>query len=353
MNTSQQNKQEEKGNIIAPRQLLLHEIAHTLVEARTAKQEALSKPVRKLKIPANHLQALENGNWETLPDDVYVIGFLRQYSKYLGIDLSDEIDRLKNPDYKLTRPLTFPDPPVAPSRLWAWLTGGAFVVLFVLFNVISTDDDPAESTQSHIASVAQSTHQPAENSSSKQEVSVQHAPAKKASAATPTAAAVVADNVTATTATVRKTEIAAATTAKIANKQTEKTDKLVASSAPAVAVAKPAHIPTLPSQPATQAEQPGNTAMHLFRFEAVTAPVWMQIFLPNQAGDGKGRLLKEMLLKKGHSANIRYATETLWITCGNALALRIKVDRKTIVKTGGLGAGKKILRDYRFDINMQ
>lgn len=338
MNNKQENNApKENDSLIAPRQLLLLEIAHKLEQARTAKGQNISKAVNKLKISTSHLQALENGNWDALPDDVYVIGFLRQYSKHLGVDLSDEINRLKNSDYTLTRPLTFPDPPVAPSRLWAWLTGGAFVLLFILFNVISSNNNQEEFAESEPTQLAQNNKQEnvtkADNKTSNGDViknvvknSNKTASLKQESAASAIAAKVKSNPVT----PVKMTSV--------------------------TPVRKPTTITPKKAEKPAQSNRPkqlSNGPIHTFRFEAVTAPVWMQVFLPNKAGDGKGRLLKEMLLKKGHSSNIRYATETLWITCGNALALRIKVDRKTVVKTGQLGSGKKVLRDHRFDIHQQ
>ncbi|RLL53666.1 XRE family transcriptional regulator [Mariprofundus sp. EBB-1] len=348
MNTSQANTPEDNEKLISPRQLLLQEIATMLVEARTAKQQPISKPVRKLKIPANHLQALESGKWDSLPDDVYVIGFLRQYSKYLGIDLSEQIDRLKNPDYTLTRPLTFPDPPVAPSRLWAWLTGGAFVVLFILFNVLNNDDNQDVHVQADNTPAAPGTAQTINNSDdtanaiTPSTVNTTGSDAKSNDPAT--------HNVADTATTLASKQIAEALkNAAVENtavKPASKTNKPASASVNA-------KLKTLPALQQIQPKQQAKTKLHEFRFEAVTAPVWMQIFLPNAAGDGKGRLLKEILLKKGRVSTIRYATETLWITCGNALALRIYVDRKTVVHTGKLGAGKKVLRDYRFDISTQ
>ncbi len=378
MNTNTPPQQDESKELISGRQLLLHEIAHKLEEARAAKKQPITKPERKLKIPANHLRALENGNWDTLPDDVYVIGFLRQYSKYLGVDLSNEIERLKNTDYTLTKPLTFPDPPVSPSRLWAWIAGGAFVVLFITFNVISSDDEQQEATSSPANAVAHTADQ--NHAQSSDEKSVTPPAVKKeektiAKTAKPEKApAAIADASKMTTAkpTTSKTaptvKPAAITEAPKVKKAVEAAAKPAVKSAATpikktiVATAKPAvkAVATvsknklqspLMDHPKPQTKAPANASRHVFRFEAVGAPIWMQVFLPNAAGDGKGRLLKEMLLQAGQSANIRYATESLWITCGNALALRIKVDKKLAAEPGSLGDGKKVLRDYRFDIN--
>ena len=292
--------QQETTENLSGRPLLLYEISQKLSQARQAKGEDLSKPVNKLKIPINHMQALESGNWDAMPDDVYVIGFLRQYSTYLELDLSVEINRLKNSEYTLTRPLTFPDPPVAPSRRWAWLTGTAFVLLFVVFNVVDFDNSdentvPASLSPEHIT--------PKTTTPTRQVPS--HAITNETVTSTPVAVP-------------------------------PKPRRLTQDSAPL-------HF--------NQTKKSMKAITHTFRFEAVTAPVWIQIFLPNQAGNGKGRLLKEMLLQKGHFSTIRRATESLWITCGNTLALRIKVDRKTVIDPGELGAGKKVLRDYHFKIS--
>jgi len=326
---SDQTQHEENLEPLSGRASLLHDIGQQLRQAREAKNEAIHKPVRKLKIPVNHIEALESGNWDALPDDVYVIGFLRQYSTYLNIDLSDEINRLKNSDYSLTKPLTFPDPPVAPSRRWAWLSGGAFVLLFIIFNITNTNHIDEEVTQPHAdapeaASVVTSkaTSENTITAASRQPATPYPAPETLPQ---PAQLASIQSE-TQTIPTMKPASISKTNTIK-------PSDALVAVNTPIE--------PTPTNSP----------RRHTFRFEAVTAPVWIQIFAPNRAGNGKGRLIKEMLLKKGHHSNIRRRTESLWITCGNALALRIKVDKKTVVDTGKLGAGKKVLRDYHFDLN--
>jgi len=362
MNTNTTPQQDESKELISGRQLLLHEIAHKLEEARAAKKQAITKPERKLKIPANHLKALESGNWDTLPDDVYVIGFLRQYSKYLGVDISNEIERLKNTDYTLTKPLTFPDPPVSPSRLWAWIAGGAFVVLFILFNVISSDDEKHEIASTPATTVAHTADQTQTQSSDEKSVSPPAVKKEekiiaKTVAAKPTTSKTAPLTKPATITEPPKVNKAVETAVKPAVKTADSPIKktIVATAKPSVkavaTVSKPK--PSLMDQPKPQVKAQANAARHVFRFEAVGAPIWMQVFLPNAAGDGKGRLLKEMLLQAGQSANIRYNTESLWITCGNALALRIKVDNKLAAEPGSLGSGKKVLRDYRFNINTQ
>ena len=256
--------------------------------------------------------------------------------------------------------------------MWAWLTGGAFVVLFIVFNVISSDDDQEETVAQSTPTPLTHSSAPVQNHASNEDIAGAKTDIVKTSTVKERAATTAAKTNTPAskvTATVKAAPVAAIPPGKKATKvetttvkHISKTNKPASASPTTRKTASPRKqasktpailnkAATVPPQQMNKAAQPATTARHVFRFEAVTAPIWMQVFLPNKAGDGKGRLLKEMLLKKGHFANIRYATETLWITCGNALALRIKVDHKTIVKTGGLGNGKKVLRDYRFDIN--
>jgi len=294
----------EKPELTA-RQVLLQEIGRKLSQARETYQEPIEKPARKLKLQKRHLEAMESGNWEAMPDDVYVLGFLRQYSQYLNVDLSDEIHRLKNDQYTLTKPLTFPDPPVAPSRQWAWIAGCAFVLLFIVFNITSGN---------YI-------------SDSDETVALTPAPIETENPVATLPDLKPAETVNHDPDTIRPETILPA-------KET-----VTISPAPSESAQTPAH-------PETQ----DMASKHLFRFDAVGAPVWLQISLPNKNHTGKGRLLKEVLLQPGLHVSINAETNTLWITCGNATALRISVDGNIIAAKGSLGSGKKILRDYPFSI---
>jgi len=340
-------QEQQKPVELTGRQALLLEIADKLSQSRKASGESIEAAVRKLKLRKSHLQALENGNWDKIPDDIYALGFLRQYSQYLNVDLSDEIHRLKNDQYALTKPLTFPDPPVAPSRRWAWLASVAFVLLFILFNVLpekhitaqveniepgqipveenTTDTIPAPQSMDHSGTSA-IIAQPAMSA---------------ATAETPAAQAAVEDTPIRATATADLTAIHG-------SEKTALTKQLVTTITPA-AKSGPDSARSVPDVASTQA-QPVHTAMHYFRFDAVGSPVWLQISQPDQSSVGKGDLLREVLLQAGVHTTIHAPTTSLWITCGNAPALRISVDGSVFAEPGSLGAGKKVLRDYRFDI---
>jgi len=70
-------------------------IGETLREARTAAGIQLDDAERTIRIRIRYLDALENEEWDVLPGDAYVRGFLHTYADFLGLDgaaLVDEYD---------------------------------------------------------------------------------------------------------------------------------------------------------------------------------------------------------------------------------------------------------------------
>jgi len=61
------------------------EIGHSLREARVRHGLDLNRVEADTKIRAKYLQALEEENFELLPAETYVKGFLRTYANYLGL----------------------------------------------------------------------------------------------------------------------------------------------------------------------------------------------------------------------------------------------------------------------------
>ena len=64
----------------------MFEIGNSLREARYRQQLELSDVELATKIRGRYLQALEEENFEALPAQTYVKGFLRTYADYLGLD---------------------------------------------------------------------------------------------------------------------------------------------------------------------------------------------------------------------------------------------------------------------------
>ena len=70
-------------------------IGGTLREAREALGATLDDISALLKIRSDHLQALENDDFERLPGSVYAIGFIRTYATHLELNAGELIERYK------------------------------------------------------------------------------------------------------------------------------------------------------------------------------------------------------------------------------------------------------------------
>ena len=64
----------------------MFEIGTSLREARLRKQVDIAQAEQGTKIRAKYLRALEDEQFELLPAQTYVKGFLRSYAEYLGLD---------------------------------------------------------------------------------------------------------------------------------------------------------------------------------------------------------------------------------------------------------------------------
>jgi cytoskeletal protein RodZ len=67
----------------------MKDIGNFLRERREARGISLIEAEKDLKIRKKYLQALEESNVDVIPGKTYLIGYLRNYSKYLGIDEED------------------------------------------------------------------------------------------------------------------------------------------------------------------------------------------------------------------------------------------------------------------------
>lgn len=70
-------------------------IGGILREAREAANATLDDVSALLKIRSDHLQALENDDFERLPGSVYAIGFIRTYATHLELNAGELIERYK------------------------------------------------------------------------------------------------------------------------------------------------------------------------------------------------------------------------------------------------------------------
>jgi len=141
-----------RENRAAPRE---HEpqqrIGDILRRVREHRREDIGAISDYLRIRDSYLIALENSQYEDLPADAYVIGFLRSYALYLGLDGRGAVDqyrremagRRRKPQLSMPQPISEGQAPTT-----ALLTGAAAaaVLLYGLWYWLSTPDKTALET---------------------------------------------------------------------------------------------------------------------------------------------------------------------------------------------------------------
>jgi hypothetical protein len=113
-----------------PKPLDSARLGETLRVAREAKGVTLSQAEAVTRVRGKYLRALEEADWGSLPEPLYVKGFLRSYARYLGLDPLNVIaqyDRLSS--VPRTKPVV--RPAVSPLRLGANAWTGLVIGLIV------------------------------------------------------------------------------------------------------------------------------------------------------------------------------------------------------------------------------
>ena len=108
------------------------ELGNTLSRARRARAITLEDAERDTHVSKRYLQALENEDFAAFPAPVYARGFLRTYSRYLGLNPEELIRVFPNQELTVDiTPLPSVTRPAMSSVNMNWLVGG-FVGVFLL-----------------------------------------------------------------------------------------------------------------------------------------------------------------------------------------------------------------------------
>ena len=73
----------------------LETVGQDLRAARLRRGDDLATVSRALKIRKEHLEALEEDRFDTLPGRAYAVGFVRSYANFLGLDPLQSVERFK------------------------------------------------------------------------------------------------------------------------------------------------------------------------------------------------------------------------------------------------------------------
>lgn len=99
--------------------------------ARLQRGDDLAAVAAKLRIRADHLEAIEDGRFDDLPGKTYASGFLRSYARHLGLDPDAVLARYRQETRSdpSTSTLYFPEPIKEARRPRAWLVALALILL--------------------------------------------------------------------------------------------------------------------------------------------------------------------------------------------------------------------------------
>ena len=107
----------------------MNQLGPIFKEARAESAKSLEDAVKETKIAKKYLLAIENENFDIFPGETYLIGFIRNYSQFLGLDPDEMV--LKYRDYKIQ------EQPAPIEQLTAKTsTLKRFVLIGIIFGII-------------------------------------------------------------------------------------------------------------------------------------------------------------------------------------------------------------------------
>jgi cytoskeleton protein RodZ len=91
-------KEEAAAKAVQEREECLQELGRELRKGRQIRSLSLQQLHSQTLVPLHHIESIENGEIEKLPQDIYVRGFIRRLGDALGLDGSAMANALPKPD---------------------------------------------------------------------------------------------------------------------------------------------------------------------------------------------------------------------------------------------------------------
>ena len=129
-------------------------VGQYLRRQRESKQMSIEEIARSTRVPMSSVERIESDQFDELPGEVFVRGFLKSYARSLGIPSDDVLAR-----YTASRRVAWVTPlpitsPTRPARGRRFGVAIAFVLLLILFTLALSivlkprgDDMPQELSQ--------------------------------------------------------------------------------------------------------------------------------------------------------------------------------------------------------------
>lgn len=77
------------------KQIKTGKLGEILKNTRESLKITLGQASKNTGIPVNYLQNLEEGNYKGLPADIYIVAYLKKYTKILNLDIGEILEQFK------------------------------------------------------------------------------------------------------------------------------------------------------------------------------------------------------------------------------------------------------------------
>ena len=116
------------------------QVGSILFEARNNKGLDISQVALDTNIEKIYIEALENDDYKKIPAEAYVVGFLRNYSEYLGLDANEIIRQYKNikiEDTEVPQEILLPKKQLPLVKICTSIVMAVLVLLALYFGLTS------------------------------------------------------------------------------------------------------------------------------------------------------------------------------------------------------------------------
>jgi len=113
----------------------MQSVGQYLRQQREVKAMSVEEVARATRVPMSSVERLESDQFDELPGEVFVRGFMKSYARAVGLDADDVLAR-----YTSTRRVAWVTPlpissPTRPARSRRYGVAIAFVLLLILFTL--------------------------------------------------------------------------------------------------------------------------------------------------------------------------------------------------------------------------
>ncbi len=113
----------------------MNQLGPIFKEKREKEGKSIDDAVRETKIAKKYLMAIENENFDIFPGETYLIGFIRNYAQFLGLDPDEMVQRYKS--YKIQEQPTPIEQLTARPRRYKYFIFLIIIVIIVIGSIIA------------------------------------------------------------------------------------------------------------------------------------------------------------------------------------------------------------------------